>query len=274
MNDRQTMKEIMAKGLFVHALMNFSIYVLPISMLLGALLALGLPRSQRSPLLPAPSGHVSVALLAVAWVGGWFYLAVDAYTAVLLQQQPGMPFVAPAEDSEQVQLVADRLDGLNSNRGLPVYALAMVAAADARVEEPGTVRRANDYFEEAIQRDPLNPRVYVDYAVFLKSQGRSKKAEEVLVDALEIDPTDLPAHISLTNLFLSQGRREEAYLHFRDRIWPWTRLSYLRNPDGVAFYLKRLAPLDSEIGDGALGSEIEAWRSVLITEETEHPTGQ
>ncbi|MEE9255281.1 MAG: O-antigen ligase family protein [Pseudomonadales bacterium] len=266
--------------LFVHALANFSIYVLAISMLLGALLALGFSRSSRSSLLPVPSGYVSVALLCAAMIGGWFYLAVDAYAYVLLQQQPGMAFVEWPEDSEQVQLMADRLDALNSNRGLPVYALATVAAADARSQDPGLVRQANDYFEDAIARDPLNPRVYVDYAVFSKSQGRSARAESILVDALEVDPTDLPAHISLTNLYLAQGRREEAYRHFRERIWPWTGLFYHRYPDGVAFYLERLAILDSEIGNGALGGEIERWRSVLVSkgyltpEEPARSTGQ
>lgn len=252
-----------AGTLLVHALVNFSIYVLGISMLLGALLALGFPHRERSVLVPTAPGVAAVALIALALGGGCFYLGVDAYASALLQSQPGLPFVHGTSDSERIQLAADRLRALNPNRGLPIYALATVAAADARSEDPGTVRQAIAYFDEAIAQDPLNPRVYLDYAVFLKSQGRMDQAEAVLGDALQVDPTDLRVHISLTNLYLAEGRRQEAYRHFRERIWPWTGLFYRRYPDGVAFYLERLGSLDVEFGHGALADEIERWRVVL-----------
>lgn len=249
--------------LFIHALMNFSLYVLSVSILLGGVLAIGFPR-QRAQLMPKPAGSVALAIAAVAMLGGWFFLAVDAYAYALLLKQPGMPFIEVAGDPERVEIAADRLNALNPRRGLPMYALAKVAAQDSQSDAPGLERRANMYFEEAIARDPLNPSVRIDYAIFLKSQARKEAAESVLNGALVVDPTELKAHISLTNLYLSEGRREEAYRHFRERIWPWTQLFYYRHPDGVAFYLEKFAPLDQEIGGGALSQEMNFWRDVLV----------
>jgi O-antigen ligase len=265
---------------FVHAGLNFSLYVLSLSILMGAVLALGVPRTGRAPLMTRPIGYAALGGVALAFLGGWFYLAVDAYASVLFQKQPGMPFVDAAVDAERMEIAADRLDALNPRRGLPMYALATVAARDADMSVPGLVRRANEYYEEAIARDPLNPRVYLDYGIFLKSQGRNDAAEEVLERAVEVDPTDLRILISLSNLYLSEGRTREAYRHFKERIWPWTRLFYYRQPDGVAFYLEKFAPLEREFGDGSLRKEIAFWWDLLVKAghlneaEREHPASR
>lgn len=72
---------------------------------------------------------------------------------------------------------------------------------------------ACSYLERALQLEPFNPAVFVNYAQVLAGAGKKHEAEEAWQEAVRLAPADANLQAGLAEFLLAQGRYKEA------RIW-------------------------------------------------------
>lgn len=104
---------------------------------------------------------------------------------------------------------------------------------------------AADFYRKALDRNPDNPPIWVQYGHALKESGNLREAERAYRAAVARDPTAADSHLQLGHVLKLQGKQEEAeaaYLRafaldpvlpyppdgLRDLGWSETRLSALR----------------------------------------------
>ena len=73
--------------------------------------------------------------------------------------------------------------------------LMMRAAAEGLVPVPSALRAALRRYEEALDRDPLNPRLYLSAGLTSRRLGEFEKARELALSAAALEPNYLDAHL-------------------------------------------------------------------------------
>lgn len=145
------------------------------------------------------SGLVVCSMLAVAvatidfsglWDGGDDEVIVDPNADLVAEQQT---IVAEnSEDIEQVVLLANLLSNT------------------------GRMTEATEWYERALELDPDNHGVRLDFARSLQEHGFDADAEAQFLIVLEAEPENLPGHYYLARLYMDwkPQRRDEARAHF------------------------------------------------------------
>ncbi|MEE4299234.1 MAG: O-antigen ligase family protein, partial [Pseudomonadales bacterium] len=192
---------------FVHAAVNFTFYVAPISLLTGLMLgrlgALGATaagngtRARRLPIL----GRVLATLML-------FPLAVDAVSAAALMGQSGMPGLTATTQPRPG--FARTLLALAPDDSVPALYLARFEQERAAAAPDADARRyalatAVQYYELALARDARNTSVHVAYAELLAAFGGrlslpgvgERRAGDLLRAAYAMAPLDPQVVVAL-----------------------------------------------------------------------------
>ena len=192
-----------AGAFFLHANVNFTFYILPLTMVLALVLACLAPR-----LNPTQAGLSVPQAARLSWMSGIgvacvmvFYLAVDSMTYAVLSQQRGMPgaeyFRERVNGQSDWATLAMRL---NDERGVPQLALAQIDA-----HQGGAQPRVRQRYERALQTDPWNPQGFLAYARYLRAEQQVDEREQqlalhLLADANRLSPQDAVVGLELLQL--------------------------------------------------------------------------
>src|SRR6266853_6781406 len=87
---------------------------------------------------------------------------------------------------------------------------SVITLAD-RAQSTGQWQRAARLYRTALDRNPLNPPIWVQYGHALKETGKLAQAEAAYRRAISDDPTVADTHLQLGHVLKRQGRIEEAH---------------------------------------------------------------
>lgn len=157
------------------------------------------------------SGLVVCSMLAVALttidLGGFW------------DDETGEPHIDPNADlvADQQTVVAQNPDDIDQ-----ILLLANLLVNTGRMPE------ATEWYERALELDPENNGVRLDFARSLQENGLTADAEAQFLRVLEADPDSLPGHYYLARLYMDwkPQRREEARAHY-ERVVEINPLSFL-----------------------------------------------
>jgi tetratricopeptide (TPR) repeat protein len=66
-----------------------------------------------------------------------------------------------------------------------------------------------------IEREPNNPRPYLNLAQLYRMEGRSEEALGLTLQAVKLDPAFAPAHVALAEIYSVSGDYAAAWKHAR-----------------------------------------------------------
>lgn len=195
--------------ILAHGLVNFSLYILPLGMMLAVLLGCAITATKK-PQAVDPGRAVKCgwygAVLVALYVT--ILLAVDSMTYAVFSQQRGMPGVSWFTHTEGGQKEwAELAVALNPDRGVPVLALAQIKAAQTQVY---SAEEVDAQFQKALEADPWNPSAYMTYAQFLlnREEPDVETAKAMLGKGLALAPQDM--RIARLLLLLQLGHAQTA----------------------------------------------------------------
>ena len=87
---------------------------------------------------------------------------------------------------------------------------SVITLAD-RAQSTGQWQRAARLYRTALDRNPLNPPIWVQYGHALKETGKLAQAEAAYRRAISDAPTVADTHLQLGHVLKRQGRIEEAH---------------------------------------------------------------
>jgi tetratricopeptide (TPR) repeat protein len=87
---------------------------------------------------------------------------------------------------------------------------SVITLAD-RAQSTGQWQRAARLYRTALDRNPRNPPIWVQYGHALKETGKLAQAEAAYRRAISDDPTVADTHLQLAHVLKRQGRIEEAH---------------------------------------------------------------
>jgi cytochrome c-type biogenesis protein CcmH/NrfG len=125
----------------------------------------------------------------------------------LWQDETEIAHSDPNEDlvAEQETIVAQDPENLDQ-----VVLLANLLANTGHMQE------AMQWYERALELDPGNNGVRLDFARSLQENGMNADAEAQFLQVLDSDPNSLPGHYYLARLYMDwePQRREDARMHY------------------------------------------------------------
>ena len=98
----------------------------------------------------------------------------------------------------------------------------MHAGGSARVY--GRNQEACDFLRRAVELDPVNAQIRIQYAFALNSVGRYEEAKAEFRRVIEISPTAVWGHAGVSLMFSAQGRFDEAAAEAALQTTAWSRL--------------------------------------------------
>ena len=262
-----------------HALVNFVLYVLPLTIMLGVLIGCAFVRG-------ADLGRTA---FATPWVraGKWLavamlalnlgYLALDALTYGVFSRQLHVPGAAWIRGDAQRMLEFARLaQQLNGRRGVPILAEARIlqamAGTDAHRLQLAQIEAA---YQRAIEVDPWNPSARVAYASFLQGQPNVQSVEPrvLLEQALELNPADPVSNLALLETY----RREadaEGLVRVISNTLTWCELMRRRESDVTEGLLDQIELIAGRLQAQDLVEQIQTCRArnVSATGAARNPT--
>ena len=103
-----------------------------------------------------------------------------------------------------------RLPRLSLGRAKP----SLITLAD-RARDTGQWELAARHYREALDRNPRNSPIWVQYGHALKETGHVAEAERAYRKAIELDPNAGDPHLHLGHALKILGRRDEAAAAYR-----------------------------------------------------------
>jgi tetratricopeptide (TPR) repeat protein len=103
-----------------------------------------------------------------------------------------------------------------ARRNLPMSRFSHMRGGPSRItladraRDAGQWERAAGYYRAALQRNPKNPPIWVQYGHVLKESGHLVEAENAYRTALTYDPRSADSHVQLGHVLKIQGKKEEA----------------------------------------------------------------
>jgi hypothetical protein len=92
--------------------------------------------------------------------------------------------------------------------------LSRITLAD-RARDKGQWKLAARHYRKALNRNPRNPPIWVQYGHALKGTGRMSEAERAYREAIALDPNAADPHLQLGHALKLQFRRNEAAASYR-----------------------------------------------------------
>src|SRR5208283_1903654 len=92
--------------------------------------------------------------------------------------------------------------------------VSVITLAD-RARDTRQWERAARFYQKALNRNPRNPPIWVQYGHVLKEAGRRADAEQAYRSAVEHDPADADARLHLGHILKLQGKQGEAIEAYR-----------------------------------------------------------
>src|SRR5207248_10286091 len=143
-------------------------------------------------------------------------------------------------------------------RGVNRGRRSLISRGD-RAREAGRWDTAADLYRRALDRNPDNPPIWVQFGHALKESGNLAEAERAYRAAIARDPTAADSHLQLGHVLKLQGKQEEAepaYLRafaldpglphicegLRDLGWSETRVGELRHLLTAAEFVRAPPP--------------------------------
>lgn len=263
---------ILAMGTaFGHSLLTFTLYQMPVSMLVGAYLGrvvrlvggrTALVRRVKSPL----PGAVLTLLLVVPWS----LLAMDCLSYALVYGQRWIPFAAAI--ARDPLLFHDTLHDLVSLRPgtsvnhlalATIYRKLMEQQSDPESEEALGVAVATEY-RRSLDDNPFQYMVYVYYADLLAEHPKLAEAGEVhdtptglLETAIAMAPVYLEPYTALAQRYQAEGDTHRAYLLLKERALPWIDLEHWNHERERARFIYKMLELSRAEGDDGLVGYLE-----------------
>ncbi|MCZ6887858.1 MAG: hypothetical protein O7H39_05125 [Gammaproteobacteria bacterium] len=238
-----------------HALVNFVIYSLPLTLALGIL---------AGAFLAKPGGVCNargktpalVACMVFAWVS-WGYLVLDTVVYGVFQGQSSVPMARVIrEDPEQRLAFARLAQRLNSDRGIPVLGeatglarLASLPGADLQIKMQAAAR-----FREARAADRWNPLTYSLSARFVEQYPEVVEAPAeviaLLIDACTaVDPRFAPCLDHAVRRLEMAGGPALALPYLISRVLPWLELMRREDLDAANRYVEWMRRYATILGD-------------------------
>jgi O-antigen ligase len=267
-----------------HALVNFTFYCLPLSVLVGLLGARLFSEPVATLAVSAPiqrlSRFVSIGI-AMGWII-WLYLVVDVATAGVFQNQSSLGLVASITGDERRMLEYSRIaQRINGNRGLPVIGEAILLHRAVRSEPDSEYLREQAYlaFHRALAADPWNALSYLRFSQFLDefppAGGRlpGESTEELMLFAIGLDPFFVPGIDRLLQYYAATSQGSKGYALLRNVVYPWMERLRRSDPNASDRYFDRLEAYAAAAGDSAFVTELKERRVSLagITIKRERP---
>jgi O-antigen ligase len=263
-----------------HALVNFTFYCLPLSVLVGLLGArlFSEPVATATLALSAPIQRVSrfVSIgIAMGWIM-WLYLAVDVATAGVFQNATSLGLVSSITGDERRMLEYSRIaQRINGNRGVPVIGEAILLHRAVRSEPDSDYLREQAYltFHRALAADPWNALSYLRFSQFLDefppAGGRlpGESTEELLLFAIGLDPFFVPGIDRLLQYYSATSQESKGYRLLRKVVYPWMERLRRSDPNASDRYFDRLDAYAAAAGDSAFVAELKERRASLASIE-------
>lgn len=197
---------------FVHSLLNFVFYVLPLVIVVGVMLALILapgltqvPVNQggadsEKTILPLRISKIAVVCLLILNI---FYLCLDVLSNAVFAGNklvPGASLIAsdPAATRSYVQWAQK----LNRRRALPAFVEARLLEQDlAASPTPLLMTQTDLAYQAAIDKDPWNPAIRLSYVQFRNQYATDAASlavqESALYDALNLNRANVNTNLML-----------------------------------------------------------------------------
>jgi tetratricopeptide (TPR) repeat protein len=86
-----------------------------------------------------------------------------------------------------------------------------------------------------IEREPENPRPYLNLAQLFRMEGRGDEALGLMLQSIQLDPAFNPAHVALAEIYAVRGDYKAAWRHAR-------QAQKGGEPKAVAFLLRHSVP--------------------------------
>jgi tetratricopeptide (TPR) repeat protein len=86
----------------------------------------------------------------------------------------------------------------------------MRAAVERLLPAPSSLSAAQRRYEEALRRDPLNPRLHLSAGLAVLRQGEFGRARDLALSAASLEPNCLDAHLLAADASLRMGEKRAA----------------------------------------------------------------
>jgi O-antigen ligase len=252
---------------FAHALINFTLLLLPNQMMIGFILAriLYLSGDTEPVATERRIGKPFVALILATLWGSWSLLALDALGAALIYKHRGIPFADWVRDDpvryfDTINWLANHRGANSSNHFAlaTLYRKAMDEQTDAAAIRSLGIATAAEY-RIGLRQNPYRYAIQIYYADLLEHNPEiysefpnEGPPVQILERALAVNPIYIRLYLEVARHYEDSGDPEAAYHLLRDRAWPWLGLHYSDFEFYQQHYLQRLRRLAVELGDGAM----------------------
>lgn len=249
----------------LHALVNFVLYVLPLTIVLGVLVANVFRRDADKP------GMDGAVVRRVGWLV-WLvmglgltlnvaYLLLDSVTYDAFAPRSNIPLVERMRaNPDSLSAYVGFAQNMNPDRGVPILGEAKLLEYKMQrsAASPDLVAQAEAAYQRAIVVDPWNPSAYTNYYQFLTRYKLLAKFEHtnLLREAQRLNPRDLTATALFIDYYLGEGDTASAMAQVRNLL-PWCEILHRTESDQFADLLHRFGNANFLADTPQLREEIE-----------------
>jgi len=271
-----------AAALLVHALVNFTLYVLPVGILFAVVCAEALAREpgarpSRAPVEGPEDLPAAPTVGVVAWFAGaalalvaFSQLALDTTTQVVFGGQPGPASLREIRrDPDALLRYARFARGVNPTRATPVLGEALALGALAR-REPGNEllkEEALHLHREALRLDPYNAFAYGQFYEFLKNARDpaliaeltpDEMPEKLLLNAVRLDVTGDQYVFELLRIYDAMNLSSRGLMLLKTSVFPWLEQIRWQNPPAATRLIEEMRQRALAAGDDAFAATVQA----------------
>jgi len=262
---------------FTHGLINFTLFLLPIQMMIGFILA--------RILFLTPGGtssnegqRVRKPLLAVMLItlwGYWVVLALDGLSFALIYNHKGIPGITwiknqPVRYFDVIYWLANNRSGNSSNHFAlaTLYRKTMDQQSDKGAVRSLSIAAAAEY-RKGLQLNPYRYAIQIYYADLLEYNPAiyavfpdEVKPVQILRRALHLNPIYLQLYSELARHYEQDGNPDAAFHLLKDQGLPWLDLHYNNFEINQTRFIEQLSRLAAVFGDTELLKQLDARATV------------
>ena len=216
-------------ALFIHALVNFIFYILPLSLVTGLFLAQS-HRALMGARLKTLRLQVAKpwAIAAIAFLGGLpvLLLTIDGVAATVFFRQLDLPLAQEIRaDPQRSYEFASILRLARPRHTIPLSVMAEIESREARNPNTGPVglvlaELAKEDYLKLIRIKPANADAFIGLGILVTDYphltlslppGMPQDAEGLFHLGITYNPADPSGYLALAELYEAQGRYQDAY---------------------------------------------------------------